>query len=292
MYSMTYKAILAAVSGGSASAGTAEIAARLTQRFGAHLEGLHIRIDPVQILATSIDGMGMPLPTEWIDDMEKEAAATAKKTKALFESALARQGLALSDKTAADTKAGASVTWRDEVGPAADLVAGRARFFDLAILGRSERVVGKSYTDAIEHVLIHSGCPVLLAPAEAPKTIGEKIAVGWNGSTEAVRTLHAALPLLAKAQSVTIVTVEAGADKDVASVLSYLAWHGISAGHRGTALPGRTSPGEQLIATAHEIQSDLLVMGAYGRAPWREVVFGGATREVLQSSMLPILMSH
>ncbi|HVI90473.1 MAG TPA: universal stress protein [Dongiaceae bacterium] len=289
---MTYKTILAAVSGGSASAGTVEIAARLARRFDAHLEGLHIRIDPIQILATSIDGMGMPLPTEWIEDMEKEAAATAQKTKALFDSALARQGLALSDKAPTDKAPGASATWRDETGPAADLVASRARFFDLAILGRSERVAGKSHSDAIEQVLIHAGCPVLLAPVDAPKEIGEKIAIGWNGSTEAVRTLHAALPLLAKAQTVTIVTVEAGADKDVAAVIAYLAWHGISASHRGTTLPGGVSPGEQLIATTRDIQADLLVMGAYGRAPWREVIFGGATRQVLQASMLPILMSH
>jgi nucleotide-binding universal stress UspA family protein len=289
---MTYKTILAAVSGGSASAGTAEIAAQLAQRFNAHLEGLHIRLDPVQILATSIDGMGMPLPTEWIEDMEKEAAATAQKTRALFDAALARQGLAVSDRTPTDKTAGASVAWRDETGPATELVVSRARFFDLAILGRSERVAGKSHSDAIEQVLIHAGCPVLLAPAEPPKEIGEKIAVGWNGSTEAVRTLHAALPLLTKAKAVTIVTVEAGADKDVAAVIAYLAWHGISASHRGTTLPGGVSAGEQLIATTREIQADLLVMGAYGRAPWREVVFGGATRQVLQSSMLPILMSH
>lgn len=289
---MTYKTILAPVSGGSASAGTAEIAARLAQRFNAHLEGLHIRIDPVQILATSIDGMGMPLPTEWIEDMEKEAAATAQKTKALFEAALARHGLALGDKSPTDPMPGASVTWRDETGPAADLVVSRARFFDLAVLGRSERVAGKPYTDAIEQVLIHAGCPVLLAPVDAPKEIGEKIAVGWNGSTEAARTLHAALPLLAKAKSVTVVTVEAGADKDVASVIAYLAWHGISATHRGASLPTGVSPGEQLIVTTRDIQADLLVMGAYGRAPWREVIFGGATRQVLQSSMLPILMSH
>jgi nucleotide-binding universal stress UspA family protein len=289
---MTYKTLLAAISGGSASTGTAEVAARLAQRFNAHLEGLHIRIDPVMILAASIDGMGMPLPNEWISDMEKEATVTAKKTKDLFAAALASRGLALGDKAPGDTTPGASATWHEEIGSADELVPGRARFFDLTILGRSERVTGRSHSDAIEQVLIRSGSPVLLAPAEAPKEIGTKVAVGWNGSAEAVRSLRAALPFLRTAKSVTVITVEAAAEMDVAAAVAYLARHGISASHRDTPLSGGFSQGEQLIATASNIEADLLVMGAYSRAPWRQMVFGGATREILRTSLLPILMSH
>ncbi|HVJ32560.1 MAG TPA: universal stress protein [Terriglobia bacterium] len=286
---MTYKAILAAVSGGTASAGAVEIACRLAQRFNAHLEGFHVRIDPVQIIASSIDGVGMPLPTEWIDEMTADAAATAAKSKDLFKAALARHDLAAKERAA---KAPPAATWREEIGSASDLLARRARFFDLTVLGRSERVAGSSYTDAIEQVLIQSGRPVLLAPAAAPKVIGQTIAMGWNGSTEAVRALGATLPLLSAARTVTVVTVDARAEQDVTSVMEYLAWHGITASHRGVSPVSGVGAGEQLLATARDIEADLLVMGGYGRAPWREVVFGGATRQILQSSILPIVMAH
>lgn len=286
---MTYRTILAAISGGSATTGTIEIAGRLAQRFGAHLEGLHVRIDPLQILASSIDGIGMPLPTEWIEGIEKEVAGTVARTKELFKSAAARYKLPI---TGTPSAAGASASWRDETGLASQLIARRARFFDLAVLGRSERVAGKPYSDAIEQVLLQGACPVLLAPADAPKEIGEKVALGWNGSAEAVRALHMTLPFLARAKAVTLVTVEAQAEQDVAAAIAYLSWHGISASHRGVTPLAGVGHGEQLVATARDIGADLLIMGGYGKAPWREAVFGGATRHVLQSSMLPILMSH
>ncbi|HVJ42464.1 MAG TPA: universal stress protein [Dongiaceae bacterium] len=286
---MSYKTILAAVSGGAASAGAVEIACRLAQRFSAHLEGFHVRIDPVQILASSIDGVGMPLPTEWIDQMTDDAIANAAKSKELFKAGLARHELSLKDVPPVTP---AAATWREEIGSASDLLARRARFFDLAVLGRSERVAGSSYSDAIEQVLIQSGRPVLLAPAEAPKVIGESIAMGWNGSTEAVRALSVTLPLLTAARAVTVITVDAGAEQDVTSVIEYLNWHGVTASHRGVSPVAGAGAGEQLLTTARDIGADLLVMGGYGRAPWREVVFGGATHQILKSSLLPILMAH
>jgi len=36
----------------------------------------------------------------------------------------------------------------------------------------------------------------------------------------------------------------------------------------------------------------MLVMGGYGQAPWRQTLFGGATREVIGTSLLPVLLSH
>jgi nucleotide-binding universal stress UspA family protein len=33
-------------------------------------------------------------------------------------------------------------------------------------------------------------------------------------------------------------------------------------------------------------------MGAYGHARWRELVLGGATRTILRSMTVPVLMSH
>jgi len=50
--------------------------------------------------------------------------------------------------------------------------------------------------------------------------------------------------------------------------------------------------GEQLLAGAREDGADLLVMGGYGHTPWRELLFGGATRAVVGTSLLPVLLSH
>jgi nucleotide-binding universal stress UspA family protein len=286
---MAIRTILACASGGTASDGTVEVACRLAQRFKAHIEGFHVRPDPRELLMYAGDAFGMSVTGDWIEQFTAEAAAMASKTKAAFTAVVARQGLAMADTP---PKTGASASWRDETGYAPLLVSRRARFFDLAVLGRSDRVAEEPHTDTVEETLIHSGRPLLLAPAHAPTTLGDTIAFGWNGSAAAVRALTAALPLLAAARAVFVITVGDEHEESAAALTEYLGWQGIAAQRRHAASIPRVGAGEQLLATARDVEADLLVMGGYGHTPWREMLFGGATREVVGTSLLPLLLSH
>ena len=145
-----------------------------------------------------------------------------------------------------------SVRWRQETGHAPDLLAERARFFDLVVLDRSARVVHEHSSNTIEATLARSGRPVLLAPAEAPTNIGQVVALAWNGSPQAVRALAASLPLLGIAESVSVITVGDSNGSGIPSVLDYLAWHGITAGHRQSPATFSASTGTVLLTAAHE----------------------------------------
>jgi nucleotide-binding universal stress UspA family protein len=284
---MTMKTILVAPSGGTASDGALEIACRLARRHEAQLEGFHVKVDPTQILTLAAGGYDMPVAGEWIDRLIADTDELAKKTKSRFEEVVKQHELGL----AALPHAKLSALWNEEVGYPPILVSRRARFFDLVVLGRSERVVERPHSDTIEETLIHSGRAVLLAPAKPPVTIDETIAIGWNGSPEAVHALTAALPILKKARSVLVITVseeEAGP----LGLLGYLERHGISAKHRHVLPVKGVGSGEQILAQARDAAADLLVMGAYGHRPWREVLFGGATRQVVERSLLPVLLAH
>jgi nucleotide-binding universal stress UspA family protein len=285
---MALKTIFVAASGGTASDAAIEIACRLARRFEAHLEGLHVPSDPKQLIMMAGDGYNMPISGDWIDRFIADNAEIAKKAKAAFAAAAARHGLAMA---AAPGKA-ASASWREETGYAPIIVARRARFFDLAVLGRSERVVERPHTDTIDETLIHSGRPVLLAPAKPPSVIGETVAVGWNGSAEAVHVIAASLPLLAAAKTVSLITVGDEPAEGAPALLDYLACHAIRATHRQVQPVAGVGPGEQLLAEARDGGADLLVMGGFGHRPWRELVFGGATRQVIGTSLLPVLLAH
>jgi nucleotide-binding universal stress UspA family protein len=50
--------------------------------------------------------------------------------------------------------------------------------------------------------------------------------------------------------------------------------------------------GDMLLSRASQLGADLVVMGAYGHSRWQELVMGGATRNMLQSMTVPVLMSH
>lgn len=152
-----------------------------------------------------------------------------------------------------------------------------------------------------EALIFSSGGPVLVVPAlDAAVPVAEEratpltIVVAWDGGQSASRALRDAMPILAHADLVAIVTV--GDDKaidpaGIAGVQAFLEHHGVRTKH--VSRTRGTSPvGDTLQAIARSQGADLLVMGAYGRNRLQEFILGGATRTILHAPRLPIFLSH
>lgn len=173
-----------------------------------------------------------------------------------------------------------------------DEFAAAARVHDCSLVVLDPGV--QAHIELAEAVLFGSGGPVLVCPSQESPGHLLSVAVAWDGSRAAARTLRDALPVLKTARSVTILTVDD--DKPIASagvdgVRTLLASHGIKASHLGR--PREQRPiGVALQELALELGSGLLVMGAYGHSRFREFVLGGATEDALRHPMLPIFMSH
>ena len=148
----------------------------------------------------------------------------------------------------------------------------------------------------IAHSLVmECGRPVLVVPATVERSAFDSIAIGWDGSHEAVRAVHDALPLLRLSRSVQLVMVVHPSveedDADAKSLATHLAHHGVGVGE--TTLRIRTTDEhEALRQEIDQGQYDLLVMGGYSHAVWLEFIFGGATQSLLLSAKIPILISH
>lgn len=288
---MTIKTILTAVSGGSASEGAIDMAFSLARRFGAHVEGLHARVDESQTMMLLGDGMTAAVSSGLLDRIAADAEATAHAAKASFDAAMTRH-LLMDAATPAIAGGKPSAVWREETGYAPDIIANRARLFDLVVLGRSERVVDAPHSDTIEDVVLQSGRPVLLAPAKPVTEFGKTVAVGWNGTPEAVHAVVAALPFLAAAQAVRVITVGTEESEEGSDLIDYLGWHGIAAKSVCVEPIKGVAAGEHLLATARDEGADLLVMGGWGHTPLRELLFGGATRQLVETSLMPLLLAH
>jgi nucleotide-binding universal stress UspA family protein len=181
-----------------------------------------------------------------------------------------------------------------------DVVAGicdRARYADLVILGQYEwQGPHIAHPLPIAHsVVLRCGRPVLVVPAAVGSVSFDRVAIAWDGSREAVRAVHDALPLLALSQSIDIVTIippEAIESADEAKQLSaHLAHHGIKI--EPDVIQTRSE--EEPIALRKQLEKaryDLLVMGGYSHPMWLEFIFGGATHSLLLSSKIPVLVSH
>jgi nucleotide-binding universal stress UspA family protein len=144
------------------------------------------------------------------------------------------------------------------------------------------------------------GCrtPCLVLPPGWDKELAfERVLLAWNGSLEAVRAMHAALPFLAMSREVVLLDGAAAVLEDEGTIMPYfhplehLARHGIAASRRRIHATAHEA-GDALLHEAERMNADLLVMGAYGRSRLRERILGGATRRVLGQASLPVLMQH
>ena len=292
---MSIRTIFVALSGGSAGQGAVDLACHLARRFEAHVEGFHVRADPTE--AALGYGLGAPVVGDLIERTAQEIAHSAERAKQHFDKAVAENRLPLMTEPptprAGDRLAlEATAAWREETGFAGELIPRRARLFDLVVLGRSDRVVDKPHTDVLEDTVLRCGHPVLLAPLSAPKHLGRTIAIGWNGSAEAARAVAGAMPFLERSKSVPVLTIGTGDAADGQGLVQCLAWHGVAARLNELAPVSGVSVGARLLSAARDADADLLVIGGYGKAPWREMLLGGASRHVVATSLLPILISH
>lgn len=189
------------------------------------------------------------------------------------------------------------LTWLDLDGEPVHAFARAALYADLVVAGQPDprQSINDVPSDFVESMAILSGAPVLVVPyIGAPATLGRTVLLAWKESRESAHAVAAALPLLQAADRVHVVMwdgSDALSNEEAPRIEARLRRHDVPVTvHRC----GRESRdvGEQLLSMAAEFDADLLVMGCYGHSRAREWVLGGATRTVLRSMTLPVLMTH
>jgi nucleotide-binding universal stress UspA family protein len=126
-----------------------------------------------------------------------------------------------------------------------------------------------------------------------PKTIGEHIVIAWNASTETARTVAMAMPYLALARTIQVLSVEGAmqsgpSGEDLAAALRR---GGVAATSRRNAPPHRHA-GEVFMTAAKAPGGALLVKGAYTQSRLRQMIFGGATRHIIMEADIPVVLAH
>ena len=179
------------------------------------------------------------------------------------------------------------------------ILARIARNADLVVVGEPRpEESGVNETALVEAAFMDTGRPALVVPYVGVQALPpERIVVAWDGSREAARAVHDALPLLRQAKEVVILIVDAGklgprfGPQPGAGILAHLGRHGVAVRVKAVESGGAAIVGLILVQAAEE-KADLLVMGAYGHSRLREMILGGATRELLSGSSLAVLMAH
>lgn len=257
-----------------------DYAVTLARDFDAHLTGVAF----VQDLASAgvlFDGATAIV----LDDFHREVEVAAEATKARFDETLQREGLAAESMI---LNAGAIRL--------PELLARTARRFDLTIVPQAGPEDGHSGEVMIEAALLGSGRPILIVPNfQEGGAKFDRVLVCWDGSHNAARAIADALPFLTRAKQVEVVTVatDGKADDSMAGlyIAQHLSRHGVIVEVRNIVAHGQ-DVSLRIRSHARQQSADLIVMGGYGHSRFREFVLGGATRDILESTIVPTLMSH
>lgn len=214
------------------------------------------------------------------------------QTRRAVEEAVAAKSAFLDMAAAAGVAAAA---WRVAEGRADEALAQASLCHDLLVLDHAREESGR--TSDLPGIVLRAGAPCLVLPrGDCHWHVLERVAIGWNGSPEAMRAVYAALPFLHGRQVLLVLGEERATYAGVVwhppfDIAACLRGHGAAVEVRHTDAK-TDAVGDALLEEARRFRADLLVMGAYGRSRFSEWALGGATRDVLQRAELPLLLRH
>jgi nucleotide-binding universal stress UspA family protein len=280
---MTYRSLLVLLDADAQCAVRTRLAMKLAVDLDCHLVG----IAPTGLidlpLATSADSsLGAYAALAW-DTLRAQAEGAAAR----FREDCGTAGLKSFEAVVDDADKGLSIVRH-------------AHCSDLTVLSQADPATSghRGVQNVVEQVVMHSARPTLVLPyAGRFDDVGERILVAWDDSREAARAVSDALPLLRRAKSVQVVSWKEGRQQPDTSVPSHLdalrqwlMWQGVGADVRSemTAI----GIADAMLSRACDLNADLIVMGAYGHTRLAERILGGATRGLLASMTVPVLMSH
>ena len=212
-----------------------------------------------------------------IDALDKEEADTRSR----IEARLASEGVNWTYLSATDEVSHGLVR--------------HAALNDLVVLSRPSQTDRRSVFHAmIADIVMGSPSPVLVMPeGKIGFDVAGSAAIAWNGSFEAANALRAALPLLRRASSVSLISVEEEADEQfpLTTASEYLSRHGVKSDLVARS-PGSMPVNEALLKAVGKCQADYLVMGAFGHSRAREYWLGGVTRSLIYDAPVPIVFGR
>ncbi len=273
---MSYKELLVVLSPGAKAVGP--YAASVAKLFGAQTRAAGIAVDP------TMPSYVIPeMPSDVLEQARAAGREEAQARLAAYEAKAGEAGVAVD-----------GFVVQGMMDRTASQLERLARYYDLTVIEQPGEDRERGGPLFIEAILFGSGRPMLIVPyiqREAMKL--DNVIVAWDESATAAKAVSAAMPLLSKAKNIEVVGVATGAEAERERgerLAKVLAGHGVNTSSRLLTNVGSVS--DTILSHAADKGTDLIVMGGYGHSRMRELVLGGATRGILASMTVPVLMMH
>ena len=186
-----------------------------------------------------------------------------------------------------------SIAWSELVGDPQHLMRVNGPFADLVVVSRPSTKKSFKARQFMEAALLDSPRPVLVLPPRGSRSVGERVVIAWDRTHNAMQAVVAAMPILAGADSVSIIASGGGKEDGPkpGRLVRYLEAWGIDATVHETR-GAKANAIRDIEAHCDKAKADLLVMGSYSRSRLRERIFGGVTEHMLANTKRPLLTVH
>lgn len=242
---------------------------------GARIDILVVRMPPEATILPSEQVLTAPQQTR----IRQQEADRAAMLRGAFE-----------NWAASARHEGVAAQWCETEGLVDAAVKEWGRRADAIVLRRPSGHDHLPAEQEIYSALFATDRPILVVPPGPSVPFGRRVAIAWRNDRHATRAVLSAVRSRLPPERVFVLAgMREGAP--VPTLPDILVEHGIAAELH--VLPiGSGVFGEALLAKAHELGADLLIMGAYRHSPMREFILGGVTRFMLGHADLPVLMRH
>lgn len=291
---MGIKSILCVFNGTKDELSAVNAALELAKIVGAHVRFLHISNDDISNYI-GIYQDGFVISPELIDFIERENKARLEKAKHYIISLTTKHNITLDTNELIGHHA--SAQFINKTGYPEEIIGREGLASDIIVLGCNTKNHDAVYNDNMIAAIFNTGRPVLFLPSthNSPSWNDEVVSIAWDGSIESARAIYNVMPILKRAKRLYLLTA---CDNDMgeniisqSSMMEYLLIHGLKPNYIMLNCSNHSSA-ETILTKAKELQSNLLVMGAYGHSRFREIILGGFTKHMLEKSDIPLLLSH
>ena len=259
----------------------------LARRFGAHVRVVHCHPTPEDMMP-----YGVVMPSVLRKQIEEAAGRNADVARTQLATEFQTLANEFGLKDASPQPGTATARFIEFEGKQVDAVRHYGRVADLICVPQPEGA--RLGANTLKSALFSSGRPVMMCPDtdSADDRLGTRVAIAWNGSLEASRAVGLAMPIIANAEAVTIMS-SGSTDHPASSdeLRRYLDSKGIPSAIRRFEARG-SIVGDQLLTEARSADANMLVMGAYHESYERETIFGGNSQVVVAKADLPVVLVH
>lgn len=261
----------------------------VAKHFGAHLDVLHAQLNPRKFIPE--ESIARHIPQKMLHEFEllaeKYSETGSTDLYQLFTQLCQQQNVEYSDISVDNTP---SAFWKEINGLRSELVGEYGKVSDLIIVPKPKNGLP---TSTLEAAIMNSGKPVLLVPRTMSQFKADRILIPWNSSTECARAVSSALPMLTQAKEVIITCSKRSSTRKPGprELMTYLQRHEVELVFKKMVKVDGTR-GAAILDLCHQLNVDLIVMGAFSRLRLQEQIFGGVTRHMVAETNIPVFMQH